>query len=760
MRSREISQLEAALTVLLVHLLFQILIQVENYLIYIQPITPGNGIENFLTHLGQMQIDTIVFSLFIASLVYIFTHHVFAKIFYFLILILVNMYLVLDQVAFKIFFDHLHFGLLEGTSGLNVLISSTVEEIDSAFYINVCCWLLSSILLFIVIMRCNSQDIQINPFFVSARYWLTSSILSFGFLVYSVDSTGKAENQHPVTSLFRYEQGSDKAFVEAAQQSMLGKDFYQSQFGDFQEDAIVAQEISNLEDRIKRLSSRPNIVLIVLESVGSQQLLTNGGLPSKELTPVIHELSNNAIIFDSVYSVYPATVLSHVSMSTGGPAITLGNVYADLNYYYSGPTLNKGLVALGYETAIFSSQNLDYGNMSSFYKNLNYSKYFDFGEQSKEYRKANALHSWGGDEFAVMDDSIKWIGEKLKAKKPFFLHYLSNATHHPYSVPKDFSAVVKGDSKYDKYRNAMAYTDEVIGKLINYLKAKEVLDNTIIVLVGDHGEAFGKKHAKNITHKNYLYEENVKNFMLISNASLMLKPIVSHRIAAIGDVMPTLLAFANAPEIFLPSQNLISKNFQPRMAYFHKNSPPILWGLRDGKWKYIDTRLGSKPQLYDLENDPNEIMNIAHLHEDKIDVYRQHVASWYLDSNNTFLSKLREYKPVGGKLLSKADVQNPGPKGISFGYREGNAFINAEQLKSTHEILAWVKWISYPSKKSLTYLWASPSGESYEKRVEVAPGWPDTTISLDVQPPLEKGVWSMKIVDQEVELINGNFTIQ
>ena len=92
---------------------------------------------------------------------------------------------------------------------------------------------------------------------------------------------------------------------------------------------------------------------------------------------------------------------------------------------------------------------------------------------------------------------------------------------------------------------------------------------------------------------------------MISAEGLIKKTILSSRVSTIGDVMPTLLSFARAPQVFLPAQNLLSQYYEPRIAFFHKNSPPNLWGLRDGKWKFIDTRLGSNAQLYDLNVDPD-----------------------------------------------------------------------------------------------------------------------------------------------------------
>jgi len=764
MFDRRYSKTETAGIVVFIHLFILILVQLENYFLYISPGNPEKiEYQSFIGYLGLLQFDNILIALILGCFAYFCYKNHWTQSFYCILVSSANLYLILDQVAFKIFFDHARLNLLEGSEAFDVLISSALAELDIAFYVNVFLFVIVTVVLAIVIYRPQSRlkPWEMEPLFDLSKQLSFAMIIVNAMLV-SLFFSNKEQNghQHAFTSVLADLSSAEQLYAAPKlDESSRNLEVYPTRFSQVAEDVVVAAKLHQFKQAVQKTENDLNIILIVMESVGSLQLLNEGGLPSKTLTPTLHKMSENSIIFDNMYSVYPATVLSHVALNTGGVAVTLGNVHKDLTYYYQGPTLNKALRTLGYETALYSSQRLDYGNMAGLYKNLDYRRYFDFGESNAQFQKKYKLNSWGGQDQAVMDKAVEWVDNNRSTGKPFFLHFLTNATHHPYDVPDDFESPINAKTKKEHYLNTLAYSDKVIQSLLNYLQQTQLMDNTIIALMGDHGEAFAERHARNVTHKNYLYEENVKNFLMIYNPKQIKSRIISHRVATIGDVMPTLLDVAKAPKINIRGQSLLAKKIESRIVYFHKNSAPVLWGLRDGYWKFIDRRLGSKPELYNLLQDPVEKINLASAHADKIELYRKLISKWYIQSNNEYLALLKNYKPIGGEVPTEADLLNPGPKRVTFGDKTDDKFTEVKKLKTHHNIAAWVSWISFETVKEFTIEWVSPSREVIQKQFSVEPGWADTWTELPKPTPVENGKWVFRIIDNDKELLSDTFTV-
>jgi len=161
-----------------------------------------------------------------------------------------------------------------------------------------------------------------------------------------------------------------------------------------------------------------------------------------------------------------------------------------------------------------------------------------------------------------------------------------------------------------------------------------------------------------------------------------------------------------------------------------------------------------------LNLDPNESMNVADLHADKIQVYRSLVSKWYVSSNNLFLSKLEAYRPVGGVLPDEDQLQKPGPRGITLGYQKGNRFVETNDLSNKNRVLVWVSWVSYPESKALLFRWSSPSGKVYEEKSFVHPGWADAIKKHPLQSDLETGSWEFAIYDGSEKLMAQKFIIR
>jgi phosphoglycerol transferase MdoB-like AlkP superfamily enzyme len=235
--------------------------------------------------------------------------------------------------------------------------------------------------------------------------------------------------------------------------------------------------------------------------------------------------------------------------------------------------------------------------------------------------------SFGVDEPSTVERILAWIdqgGNESGGRSKFFVSYLPIAGHHPYDTPARGPFAVR--SEEDRYLNALHYGDQSLGALFDGLKQRGLFTNTVFVIFGDHGEAFGQ-HAGNFAHTLFLYEENVHvPFVIVAPGKLAGETRITRALSLI-DVAPTLLDLLGIP-IPKEFQGESWLNPETRLSLFYTDYSLPLVGLRDGPWKFIGELGTARHQLYDLRSDPNERTNLHTHFPRQVAGYRQRLEQW------------------------------------------------------------------------------------------------------------------------------------
>ena len=374
------------------------------------------------------------------------------------------------------------------------------------------------------------------------------------------------------------------------------------------------------------------------------------------------------------------------------------------------------------------------------------------GETWDEYQTS----TWSIDERVVVDRALAWADEEENRSRKLALVFLTGSTHHPYEVPKDVTPREPIENTLQKYEHVVRFTDEVIQSLVSGLYARN--RPPLLAVVGDHGQAFGKRHTGNFTHKHFLYEENVKNFMLLSHPNL--SPGLVSRRAFIGDVMPTLVDALGGTTLPVPGRSMLRDPGEPRIFHFHKSAHPQQWGLVDGDLKYINEVVGGKPEIYDLATDPLERKNIAAKHPERVENYQKMAAAWYASTNEEYLKRLAGYK-AKVESLSETDLMGYGPKRLAFGYGRGNGFRkHSDAFGPDHEITAFAWVLPWEKDKNVTYVWRGPGGEDVRQKMVWKPDWSTVWTFYDGPRPIPEGTWTVTIYAGARELISGSFDVR
>ena len=171
------------------------------------------------------------------------------------------------------------------------------------------------------------------------------------------------------------------------------------------------------------------------------------------------------------------------------------------------------------------------------------------------------------------------------------------------------------------YYGSMSFVDEQIGRILEVLEKRRLLDETLVLFISDHGDMLGDQ---NLWRKGYGYEQSSHVPMLMRPPSGMGVGTPGQVVAnpvELRDVLPTLLDAAGAtiPESIEGKSllQLVRSKGEGWREYIDLEhnicySPEIHWnGLTDGRWKYLYHSLHGEEQLFHLENDPNELKDLA-----------------------------------------------------------------------------------------------------------------------------------------------------
>jgi tetratricopeptide (TPR) repeat protein len=205
----------------------------------------------------------------------------------------------------------------------------------------------------------------------------------------------------------------------------------------------------------------------------------------------------------------------------------------------------------------------------------------------------------------------RWLENNGKNKFFGWVHYYD--PHLPYDPPSPYKEEFDGDP----YDGEIAYMDRYVGAVLDRLKEHGVLEKTIVVVAGDHGEGLGDKVETG--HGIFLYEETLRVPLILYNPAVFPRSQVIESQARLIDVAPTILETIGLKNeaAGMTGQSLVAwlrvkirkdldslvETVYPRENFGWSE----LVGLVSGRWKYIQS---PRPELYDVKNDPEERENL------------------------------------------------------------------------------------------------------------------------------------------------------
>lgn len=249
--------------------------------------------------------------------------------------------------------------------------------------------------------------------------------------------------------------------------------FYDAETLAAQFDALRGNQPSEGPSEQVLKSSRPNVLLVVLESFGSTVFEADEeGAP---IMPELRKLRDEAIFFEHFYASSFRTDRGQMAILSGFPGQTRASLMKLTPKCLALPSIARSLGREGYRTTYYYGGDLNFTNQASYmyatgWQQLVWQKDMSFDAPTSK---------WGYDD-AVVGDFVTDEVLRLSAEgEPFLAGWLTLSSHEPFEVPyEQFS---------DPRTNAFAFTDHCIGRMIERLKASPAWENLLVVLIPDHG---------------------------------------------------------------------------------------------------------------------------------------------------------------------------------------------------------------------------------------------------------------------------------
>ncbi len=227
----------------------------------------------------------------------------------------------------------------------------------------------------------------------------------------------------------------------------------------------------------------------------------------------------------------------------------------------------------------------------------------------------------GVEDEAIIEPSVAWAKQQVKRSLPFFLGIFTVTTHAPYELPSRFkpSFVAEKDDPRKCYDATVEYTDQFLQHLFAQFQQAGLLDDTLFVVAGDHGEMFGE-HLQ-FQHGSSLHEEALRVPLVVVGPDTGPPGTPIEGLRSLLDVAPTVLEWVgiqiSGGSPLRTGTSLLGLEPHAELSmfsFFNENQLALRYG---GSLKLIVDLQSGSGEVFDLETDPREERDISNQPEHK-----------------------------------------------------------------------------------------------------------------------------------------------
>ncbi|SDE73049.1 Arylsulfatase A [Pricia antarctica] len=474
------------------------------------------------------------------------------------------------------------------------------------------------------------------------------------------------------------------------------------------------------EEPIKS-ETRPNIILVITDDQGYGDLGSTGNPIIK--TPTIDNFSKEAVALTN-YHVGTTCAPTRAGLLTGRNCNRNGVWHTIMG----ASILNRDEITMadvfhqnGYKTAMFGKWHL--GDEHPFHP---YERGFDETFYHGGGGVGQTPDYWNNDYFGDtyfrngipektegyctdvwFNEALKFIADKKD--EPFFCYLSLNAPHGPYNVPEEYYSLYKDETAISetqkRFYGMITNIDDNFSKLLKKLDTLGIAENTIVIFTTDNGTAAGYKvddktvkidgynaGMRGIKGSEYDGGHRVPFFIKWPDRNIGGGKQLSNLTAHV-DMLPTLAALADID--FKPVKTMDGKDISSYLLgtddipdrMLVTDTQRVPWPIKgkqssvmDGNWRLVNGK-----ELYNIEKDPGEEMNLADQNSDRVNKMNAFYENWWTDviketkysvidigSGGTDVLTCHDahttdyYPPWNQELIREGKPMKPAPFSVNF----------------------------------------------------------------------------------------------
>lgn len=346
-------------------------------------------------------------------------------------------------------------------------------------------------------------------------------------------------------------------------------------------------------------NSRPNIVCIILESWTADVVKSLGGVPG--LTPNLEQMIGEGLLFTDIYSSGSRTSYGIPSVLSGFPSTPDGSVLDVPRKMERLPVLARELQPLGYHSTFYYGGDAHFDNMYAYFMHGGFQRVVD----RSSFDKKDFDSKWGAHDGPLFQ---RVLADLKGAPQPFLVSLLTLSSHEPYEVP--MARAIPGTDETSLFKNAMVYADRSLGEFFREAKRQPWYQNTLFVLVADHG------HRLPLARQPYQAEKFHIPVLLVGGALREeYRGVRRGGVGAQSDLAATILEQMRLKhDAYLWSNNLLNRH-RNNYAFFNLKDG-FGWRTDDGAVSFddvskrvlLDTSKGSEKQKEERLKDAQAYM--------------------------------------------------------------------------------------------------------------------------------------------------------
>lgn len=276
--------------------------------------------------------------------------------------------------------------------------------------------------------------------------------------------------------------------VEPKMATLFGKDKAMKEVSDY----YKTNDLTHKKNKYTNIFKGKNVIAVHAESM--QNVLINMKINGKEVTPELNKMANEGIYFDNFYSQVSFGTSSDTEFTYASSLLPVSSGIVFVNYSKSEyPSIYKNLKEKDYYTFSMHANTGDFWNRNVMHKNLGYDKLYD-----KKTYNIDETVGFGLSDESFIKQSVQKIKKINEKHKKFYGTLITLSNHTPFEYNPlfgDYSVKLKKngkeynyiyDTKLGNYIVSAHYADKALGTLKNELDKEGLLDDTIIVIYGDH----------------------------------------------------------------------------------------------------------------------------------------------------------------------------------------------------------------------------------------------------------------------------------